>query len=352
MTAAGRDGAEPPLVSVIIPNYNYERTLGHCIRAAQQQDYPRLEVIVVDDCSTDGSLRIAEESGAHVVRTPVNSRVATARNLGAATARGDILFFVDSDLALEPGAVANAVRILRADPGLGAICGTYLPEPLFPGRLIKEYRALQIRRWWAEKEAEGSISGLNTAMCAMWASVYREVGPFNQRLTWNEEQDYYVRLRARYDVHATLDIRGRHDHDDTLRELLRKVFNRALHSGLRWRQRGLPGGSTARAVSSAALVLAVLAGPLPLLLGPVGWLVPGLLAAAAVGLDAGTYAAAFAVRGPAFGLYFASVHLLIYLTSGVGTALGVLQGLLFRRRLVPAYDPAAAAPAGVGEAGR
>jgi GT2 family glycosyltransferase len=335
--------AEPPLVSVIIPNYNYERTLGHCIRSAQRQDYPRLEVIVVDDCSTDGSLRIAQDSGATVVRTPVNSRVATARNLGAATARGDILFFLDSDVALEPGAVGNAVRVLLAEPEVGAICGTYLPEPMFPGPLIKEYRALQIRRWWAEKEAEGSISGLNTAMCAMRASVFREVGPFNQRLMWNEEQDYYVRLRARYDVRATPSIRGRHDHDDTLRELLRKVFNRALHSGLRWRQRGLPGGSQARAVSSAVLLLAVLTIVLPPLLGPLWWALPALLLAIAVGLDAGTYAAAFRTRGPAFGVYFSTVHLLIYLTSGVGTALGVLEGLFLRRRVIPAYNTAEAA---------
>ena len=52
-----------PLVSVVIPNYNYAATLGPCIRAVQAQTYPNLEIVVADDCSTDNSVEIARSLG-------------------------------------------------------------------------------------------------------------------------------------------------------------------------------------------------------------------------------------------------------------------------------------------------
>src|SRR5690242_13384344 len=119
-----------PLVSVIIPNYNYARTLRMCIEAVQAQTYRPIEITVVDDCSTDDSVAIAESLGVRVSRTPGNGGVATARNVGAAAASGEVLLFLDSDIALEPTAVERAVERLLADPEAGAVCGVYEPTPL------------------------------------------------------------------------------------------------------------------------------------------------------------------------------------------------------------------------------
>jgi glycosyltransferase involved in cell wall biosynthesis len=105
-----------PLVSIIVPNYNYARTLRLCLRAIRAQTYEPLEVLVVDDCSTDNSAQIARSMGVRVVRTPHNAGVAAARNLGAEHAGGEILIFVDSDVAMNPDAVANAVALLAAEP--------------------------------------------------------------------------------------------------------------------------------------------------------------------------------------------------------------------------------------------
>jgi hypothetical protein len=331
----------PPLVSVIIPNYNYARTLAHCIRSAQAQRYPRLEVIVVDDRSTDDSLAVARATGARVLQTPVNSGVSTARNIGADAARGEIFFFLDSDVALEPDAVAHAVRILQAEPGVGAICGMYLPEPMFADSRIKQYRALQQYFWF--NEIEGPIPGLHSALFGIRAEVFGEVGPFNPRLRHTEEQEYGFRLHQRYEVRATAQIRGRHDHDDRLRVVLRKVFHRTRLGIPIWlRLRRLPGGAGTRerAASSAVYLLAALAVPLPVLLGPVAAAAPVLLLGGAIGLDAGTYRYVFRHRGPAFGLYFVGVHALVNLTCAVAAGIGVLHGVLFPRRVRRLYSTA------------
>src|SRR4051794_17524977 len=110
--------SENPLVSVIVPNYNYATSLELCLRAIQDQTYQPIEVVMVDDCSTDDSVAVAERLGVKVISTGRNQGAAVARNLGVARTSGEILVFVDSDVAIYPDAVEVAVRMLETDPRL------------------------------------------------------------------------------------------------------------------------------------------------------------------------------------------------------------------------------------------
>jgi hypothetical protein len=335
---------EQPLVSVVIPNYNYARTLAACIEAAQRQTYPSIEIIVADDASTDDSVAVARRLGATVLETAVNAGVSMARNRGAAHARGDILFFVDSDVALEPDAVANAVSILKAEPGLGAVCGMYLAEPMFPDTLVKRYRAIQQYVWF--NEIDGPIPGLHSALFAIRTDVFREIGPFNNRLRWTEEQDYGFRLNARYEVRAVSAIRGRHDHDGTLKVMITKVFQRTRLGAPNWvRLKTLPGGAATgyRALGSGFVLSAIVVALSALLLGPYALIVAGVLTGIGIALDGRTYAYAFRHHGVLFGLQFTVLHLLVTLTSATAAGLGILQAVLFpgmTRRLYGAEKPA------------
>jgi hypothetical protein len=311
-----------PLVSIIIPNYNGARTLPLCLAAVAAQEYAPTEVIVVDDASTDDSVRVAETAGATVLRTPVNSGQAAARNAGAAHARGEILFFLDSDVALDPDAIGNAVAALRARPRHGAICGILHPESLLSTSLPAQYRGLQIFHWWMP--TEGPTRELHAALLAIPAKVFAEIGPFNPALRDTEAADYRGRLVERYEVGITATVRGRHDHDPTVRMILRKVFRRALASALEWRRGELPGDSVSRALAGVLVVAAVLAAPLPLLAGPVTIPVAPLLVAGAIALDGATYRRVFARRGPLFGLYFVAMHLLVTFVATVAMGIGVL----------------------------
>ncbi|MFC7111446.1 glycosyltransferase family 2 protein [Nonomuraea rubra] len=240
---------EHPLVSVIIPSYNRSDVLRLCLDAVRAQTHPHVEVIVVDDCGTEDAARVAASMGAKVVRTTVNGGPTPARNLGAEHATGEILFFLDADIALDPDAVANAVRILRDHPEIGALGGVLLPESLVSQSLAAQYRALQMHRWWMP--AHRPTLELHASVLAVPAKVFAEVGPFDPRLRETVSSDYRVRVTRSYEVKLSDAIRGRKDHDPTVRTILRKVFRRARLSALDWRE-GRRRGTPCRARSAAS----------------------------------------------------------------------------------------------------
>jgi glycosyltransferase involved in cell wall biosynthesis len=104
-------------VSVVIPAYNAERTLGSVLAALAGQDPRPDEVVVVDDGSTDATTAIAERFGARVVRTETRRFAGGARNRGWEKARGEAVVFLDADAVPTPGWGAAVVRALAEFPG-------------------------------------------------------------------------------------------------------------------------------------------------------------------------------------------------------------------------------------------
>ena len=108
-----------PKISVIVPVYNVEKYLRRCLDSIFAQQYPDAEVICVNDGSTDTSPAILEEYAAkhgnlRIVTQP-NRGLGAARNAGMDAARGEYIFFVDSDDFLAPGYFSAAVEKLEAD---------------------------------------------------------------------------------------------------------------------------------------------------------------------------------------------------------------------------------------------
>jgi glycosyltransferase involved in cell wall biosynthesis len=108
-----------PLVSVIVPCFNHGRYLTGCVESILEQDYPELEVIVIDDASTeDSTLTVLAELESRervsILRQRENAGPSAARNRGIDAARGRYILPVDSDNLLMPGAVASLVTQLQA----------------------------------------------------------------------------------------------------------------------------------------------------------------------------------------------------------------------------------------------
>ena len=104
--------ATAPLVSIVVDNYNYARFLPRSVGSALAQTYPHVEVVVVDDASTDGSQEIIRAFGQRVtpVLKAVNAGHGAAFNSGFAASRGEIVIFLDADDYLYPQAVEIVVR--------------------------------------------------------------------------------------------------------------------------------------------------------------------------------------------------------------------------------------------------
>ena len=113
-----------PKVSIILPVYNAAAFLKNCIESLIQQTHPNIEIIIVDDESTDNSLEIAkqfESENLHVFQQ-ANSGAAIARNTGIAHATGDYIQFMDVDDFLSRDKIEKQVVALQKNPGKSAVC--------------------------------------------------------------------------------------------------------------------------------------------------------------------------------------------------------------------------------------
>ena len=136
--------SQNPFITVIIPVYNGAQTLQQSIEAALASLGESAECIVVNDCSTDASREtaMAFQGRVRVLDLCEGPRgPAHARNRGAELARGQILFFVDSDVVLACGALQRLTTTFRENARLAAVFGSYDASPAAPG-LISQYRNL------------------------------------------------------------------------------------------------------------------------------------------------------------------------------------------------------------------
>lgn len=112
------DSASDTLVSVVIPAYNAQATIADTLRSVQAQTHRALEIIVVNDGSTDATVAIAQEFAERDSRITVlsqaNGGVAVARNHGWKTARSDLIAFVDADDLWAPDKIARQLAVLTA----------------------------------------------------------------------------------------------------------------------------------------------------------------------------------------------------------------------------------------------
>jgi glycosyltransferase involved in cell wall biosynthesis len=128
-------------VSVVIPAFDAERYLEACLSDLDRSVVRPLEVIVVDDGSTDRTAEVARAHGAKVLTTGGRHGPAAARNLGAREARGEILFFIDADVCVHPNTVRRVADSYAADPELDALIGSYDDRPGAPD-FLSQYKNL------------------------------------------------------------------------------------------------------------------------------------------------------------------------------------------------------------------
>jgi glycosyltransferase involved in cell wall biosynthesis len=104
-----KERSPDPLVSVIVPTYNSQKTIQQCLQSIELQNYRNTETIVVDRHSTDETVQTASWLNAKILLT--TRERSTAKNIGAQRASGDFLLFLDSDMELDPGTLEECVEL-------------------------------------------------------------------------------------------------------------------------------------------------------------------------------------------------------------------------------------------------
>ncbi len=196
-----RQGPDP-FVSIIVPAYNEGKVIENCVASILASDYPRFEVILVDDGSKDDTLaamRAFETDPRVRVIGKANGGKASALNAGLADSKGEILFFVDADGIFTPTTVREMLRGFISE-NVGAVCGNDAPVNL--DRIQTQLACIQthvgtgfVRRALAQVDCLPIISG---NIGAFRQEVIEKTGPFREgfigedlELTWRVHKAGY-----------------------------------------------------------------------------------------------------------------------------------------------------------------
>lgn len=195
-----------PRVSVIIPCYNAERYIAAALRSVLSQEWPELEVIVVDDGSTDQSATIIDEYFPVVtLLRQQNAGVAAARNRGIAHASGEWIAFIDADDYWLPGKLIDQWRHLRKLPDCRM---SYTAWHVWPSDADVPDAALLSDL--ATRESHGASGWIYPHLlidCVVWTStvlmhrsLFDEVGPFDSDLRIGEDWDLWLRVSRKTQI--------------------------------------------------------------------------------------------------------------------------------------------------------
>ena len=231
--------SERPLVSVIIPVFNGERFLNAAIESVLGQDYQPLELIVVDDGSTDGTPAIIRQYPRARCLSQPNQGHGPAKNAGLTAACGEFIAFLDADDVWRPEKLRRQAAHLIQNPTLGYVtCYCRLvrePGTDWPG---------WVNAMFYEKPQP---SHMPSALLAR-RSAFERVGPFNPDFWHSNDTDWVMRARDAglpgYQLPEVLYDRRVHDRNLSydLAGLSAEVF-RLLHESIR-RKRAAPAPGT------------------------------------------------------------------------------------------------------------
>ncbi|MEX1114064.1 MAG: glycosyltransferase family A protein [Akkermansiaceae bacterium] len=216
-------------VSVVIPVFNGEKFLAEAIESVLAQKQPDIEILIVDDGSTDGTAAVAEKFGdaVRLIRQP-NRGVSAARNHGIRLAQAEVLAFLDADDLFTPDKFALQLPRLRNNPGIDVVIGQL--KPFATGEKKKTISA-------SVGQAADELQSLSFGCSLFRGRVFDRIGPLSETMRFCEDWDWFMRAReARVGmlIHRQIVLRNRLHEENATRQreagekFLLEMFRRSL----------------------------------------------------------------------------------------------------------------------------
>lgn len=215
------------LFSVIIPAYNAERTIKKCLDSVAKQDFSDFETIIVNDCSTDQTKEIISQYNVRQIILEKNQGPAAARNWGIKEAKGDILVFIDSDVAFrDKNALSKLAEVFKKRTEIDGAIMIKDKVPLNRGITPLYWAYYKYYLWNQPGEYQTSFT---TERSAVKKYVFDKVGLFNEKYRKADVEDFelgYKMNEAGFKMLIVRDIKVLH-HFETFEQSTKKTLKRS-----------------------------------------------------------------------------------------------------------------------------
>ncbi len=216
------------MISIVIPTYNASKFIPNLMNSIFKQAVEDMEVIIIDDCSTDNTVELAKEYPTKVIVMEQNGGPAKARNRGVAEAKGDIIFFLDSDVLVLDGTVQEVKEYFENDHAANCVIGVCATEPLNKG-FVPKYMAMF--EYIHLLDAIGNNLSVFAPRCgAITKALFQEAGGYDESYKGADVEDFELARRInkidRIELNPKMLVR--HQFVNNVEEAVKNYFKRAV----------------------------------------------------------------------------------------------------------------------------
>lgn len=206
-----------PNISLVIPAWNAENTIEDCLLSAIKAKLSPDEIIIVDDLSSDNTKKKtiiikSKYSKIRLIKLKNRSGPAKARDVGAKKAKGDIIFFADSDVIFLKNTFQNALKTFNKF-GADAVSGIYSHEPANEGK-TQLYKALFFNYHFIRHKEPFEYETFNGQIAMIKKSVYISSGGYDTKIKWgldNENEEFGRRINKKFKLYLDPNFQVKHN---------------------------------------------------------------------------------------------------------------------------------------------
>ena len=216
------------MISIVIPTYNSSRFMPALLESIFTQTIEDMEVIIVDDCSTDNTIEVLKNYPVRIVQMEKNGGPARARNRGVREAKGDIIFFLDSDVIVMDGTVREVMEYFHRSDSAQCVIGVCTTEPLNKG-FVPRYMAMfeYIHLLGAR---DNRVSVFAPRCGAIKKDLFLKVGGYDESYKGADVEDFELarRINKTDSIILNPNMRVRHQFVNNFGEAVKNYFKRAV----------------------------------------------------------------------------------------------------------------------------